>query len=559
MDFLDPVFLSRAQFTFTVLVHFIFVPLSVGLGLAVAIFTTRAARTGDAEHERQAAFLVKLFSLSFACGVATGITMEFSFGTNWADYSRFVGDIFGAPLAAEALLAFFLESTFLGVLVFGRGRVGKKLYVASAWLVWAGSALSALWIVIANSWMQSPRGYAVDGATGTAQLTDFLAAAFNPETLPTYAHTLLALVIMGAFTLVAIACWHKVHGRNAGFVSFALRAGAIVALVACVLMMPVSHWQAVVVAEQQPTKLAAMEGQYETGAADMTLFGYVDTENKEVVGPSIPGLTSFLATGDFSAEYPGLDELEAADPGSTPGNLMVQATFASYHTMLAMMALVCLGLLFSLVLAFSRGGGPRWMAQLMRWGWVAPLAAIMAGWMTAEFGRQPWIVYGVLKTADAYSKSVPADQVLVTLAVFVLVYAVIVVAFARLFTRFVHEGPQGVRMPHDAQEMRGGFDARGMQGMQGMQAPYAPYAPYAQQAQVPQQAQPQPAQAQQQPAQPMQQPQPQPAQPAPQVRQPQPAQPVQPTAQPSRGVPQMSQQVAHMVQEGAAGGEGGRS
>ena len=454
MDFLDPVFLSRAQFTFTVLVHFIFVPLSVGLGLAVAIFTTRAARSGNPAHERQAAFLVKLFALVFACGVATGITMEFSFGTNWADYSRFVGDIFGAPLAAEALLAFFLESTFLGVLVFGRGRVGKKLYVASAWLVWAGSALSALWIIIANSWMQSPAGYTVDGQTGTAQLTDFFAAALNPETLPTYAHTLLALLIMGAFTLVAIACWHRVHGRNADFANCALRVGSIVALVACVLMMPASHWQAVVVAEQQPTKLAAMEGQYESGPADMTLFGYVDTQGEEVVGPSIPGLTSFLASGDFATEYPGLDELEAADPGSTPGNLMVQATFVSYHTMLAMMALVCLGLVFSLVLAFSRRGGPRWMAQVMRWGWVAPFVAIMAGWLVAEFGRQPWIVYGVLKTADAYSKAVPAEQVLVTLFVFVVLYTIIVVAFVRLFTKFVHEGPDGEAEPGSG--LRGG-------------------------------------------------------------------------------------------------------
>ena len=450
VDILDPVFLSRLQFTFTVLVHFIFVPLSVGLGLFVAIFVTRAQRSGDAEHERQAAFLVKLFALVFTCGVATGITMEFSFGTNWADYSRFVGDIFGAPLAAEALLAFFLESTFLGVLLFGRGKVGRRLYTASAWLVWAGSALSALWILIANSWMQTPAGYTVDASTGNARLTDFFAAALNPETLPTYAHTVLALIIMGAFVIVGIASWYRLRGRNERFVAYALRTGALVALVATVLMMPASHMQASVVAEQQPTKLAAMEGQYDTRSADMTLFGFVDTENKTVVGPAIPGLTSFLASGDFSTEYPGLDDLEAAEAGSTPSSGMVQATFVSYHVMIAMMAFVCLALLFALVMAFSKKGGPRWMAAVMRWAWVAPFLAIMTGWLTAEFGRQPWIVYGVLKTADAYSKAVPASQVVVTLVLFAVVYAIIVVAFLRLFSKFVAEGPEAAGDPSGA-------------------------------------------------------------------------------------------------------------
>ncbi len=443
MDLFDPVFLSRAQFTFAVLIHFIFVPLSVGLGLFMAIFITRAKRSGSQEHARQASFLVKLFTLVFVCGVATGITMEFSFGTNWADYSRFVGDIFGAPLAAEALFAFFLESVFLGVLIFGVGKVSKTFYTVSAWLVWCGSLLSALWILIANSWMQTPSGYVVNATTGKAQLTDFFAAAFNPQTIPTYLHTVLALIIMGAFVVIGVASFYKLRGQHEDFSKKAMRIGSIVALIAVVCMMPASHMQACVVAEYQPSKLAAMEGQYETKASDMTLFGFVDTQNKEVVGPSIPGLTSFLASGDSSKEYLGLDDLEAAAPGSTPSSNIVQATFVSYHFMIIMMGLIALALIAALIVTFKKNGNaPRLLLYFLRWAWIAPFIAIMTGWLTAEFGRQPWIVYGQLKTAEAYSQAVPAAQILITLFLFIVLYTIIVVAFVRMFTKFVHEGPK---------------------------------------------------------------------------------------------------------------------
>lgn len=447
--FADPVFLARLQFTITVIFHFVFVPLSIGLGLFMAIFQTKAYKSQDPKDEAIARFWVKVFALTFTVGVATGITMEFSFGTNWADYSRFVGDIFGSPLAAEALLAFFLESTFLGVLIFGKKKVGKKFYMVSSWLVWFGSLLSALWILIANSWMQTPAGYEI--ADGKAIVVDFFAAAFNPETIPTYVHTVVALVIMGAFVAFAFACYYHLRGRNERFVTNTVKFGTIVMVVATVLMMPAAHMQAKVVADEQPSKLAAMEGQYETEAVPMFLFGFVDTENQTVVGPSIPGLTSFLAAGDFNAEYPGLNDLEAAEPGSTPTDAEVQTTFINYHIMIIMMGVICLGVLIALILALKdrfafcgKLANKRWIWKVMGYLWIAPFLAIVTGWCTAEFGRQPWIVYGELKTADAASAAVSPEMLLITIILFLVIYLLIWIAWGRLLFKFLQEGPESV-------------------------------------------------------------------------------------------------------------------
>ncbi|MGI6031911.1 MAG: cytochrome ubiquinol oxidase subunit I [Coriobacteriales bacterium] len=443
--FSDPVFLGRLQFAITVIFHFLYVPLSVGLGLIVAIAQTRAHKTKDPKDEATARFWIRVFALTFTVGVATGITMEFSFGTNWADYSRFVGDIFGSPLAAEALFAFFLESTFLGVLIFGRDRISTKFRMVSAWLVWAGSMLSALWILIANSWMQTPAGYTVEQTTNGAKavMTDFFQAAFNPETIPTYLHTVLALIILGAFVAMAVAAYYHLHNRNEHFVKNVLRWGAIVATVAGVLMMPAAHMQAKVVSDYQPTKLAAMEGHYETESVPMYLFGWVDTDSQEVQGISIEGLTSWLITGDPSSVYPGLNDLEEQKPGSTPDSAMVQATFQSYHIMIVMMGVIVIGIILALVLSFRKKKSThKWPWVLLMILWIAPLLAIETGWLTAEFGRQPWIVYGLLKTSDAISQAVPAWQLLVTIVLFVVVYLLIIITWIRLFAKFVKEGPE---------------------------------------------------------------------------------------------------------------------
>ena len=446
MDLLsDATFLARLQFCLVVVFHYIYVPMSIGGGLFVAISQTRAYKTGDPKDEQSARFWVRIFALTFTIGVATGITEEFSFGTNWADYSRFVGDIFGSPLAAEALLAFFLESTFLGVLLFGRGKVGKKFYVASGWLVWVGSLLSALWIIIANSWMQTPAGYEiVETDSGTkAVLTDFAEAVFNPQTIPSYLHTMLAVVMFGALATMGIAAFYHLRGRNEHFVSVTMKTGTIVLLIATVLQMPVGHMQACTVVEEQPTKLAAMEGAYEAESMPMYLFGYVDTDNETVVGIGIPGFTSFLASWDFSTEYPGLNDLEEENPGSTPDDVVVQLTFQSYHLMILMFGVICIALILALLMRFTKVlDGRKWPWKIMCFLWIGPLLAIQGGWMTAEFGRQPWIVYGELLTEDGVSQAVGSGQLVFTIIMFVVIYALIAVAFIRLIKKFIVEGPE---------------------------------------------------------------------------------------------------------------------
>lgn len=446
MDVLtDVAFLSRFQFALTVIYHFLFVPLSVGLGLILVIAEMRYYKTRNPKDKAATKLWVKIFTACFAVGVATGITMEFSFGTNWADYSRFVGDIFGAPLAAEALFAFFLESVFLGVLVFGRNKVSPKFYMVSAWLVWLGSCLSALWIIIANSWMQTPAGYkVVETSTGTkAVLTDFFAAAFNPSTVARYLHTVDAILIFGAFCAIALSAYYLKKGLHLNFAKNTLRAGTVVALVFTVLMLPTAHYQAVVVAENQPLKLAAMEAQWEDGPAHLYLFGYVDSVNQKVVGPSIPGGTSFLATGDSNFSYPGLNSFAAEDVAELP----VAFVFYAYHIMILLFGFIVLVLAVALWASFKKlkktthDGLPKWALNLLMWAPLFPCLAIQFGWATAEVGRQPWIVYDLLRTKDAISYSVSAPELLITIILFIVVYLVIFVTWYRVVKGYIKRGP----------------------------------------------------------------------------------------------------------------------
>ena len=453
MDWLDPVLLGRIQFTLTAVYHFIFVPLSIGIGLIMAIFETKAFRSGSDKDAAAARFWVKLFTVTFAVGVATGITMEFSFGTNWADYSRFVGDIFGAPLAAEALLAFFLESVFLGVLLFGRGRVGKKFYLASAWLVWFGSCLSALWILIANSWMQTPAGAELAADGSRAVITDFLAAAFNPTTLPRYGHTVTALLVMGAFVAMAIGGYYLLKKRHQDFAMKAVKIGSIVGIVATCGLLFFAHSSAVEVAEEQPTKLAMMEGMYDSEVPPLYAFGWVDEESQEVLSPiAIPGGTSFLATGTWDTEYMGLNELAETEQYAdlSVEDLPVNLVFQSYHLMVMLFGLILITVVLALI--FQRGGklkDKRWLQRLLFVSPLFPFFAIVTGWVTAEIGRQPWVVYpstsgpeGVsLLTSDAISQSVSSVEVLVTIVLFTLIYLFIFVAYVRIVAHFIKKGP----------------------------------------------------------------------------------------------------------------------
>ncbi|MBU2603140.1 MAG: cytochrome ubiquinol oxidase subunit I [Actinobacteria bacterium] len=433
---MDAVLLSRIQFAFTVGYHFLFVPLSLGTSLFLVAAERRHRRTGLPADRAAADYWIRLFTTTFAIGVATGITLEFAFGTNWATYSRFVGDIFGAPLAAEALFSFFLESTFLGVLLFGRKRVSARFYYVSTWLVAAGAHFSALWIIIANSWMQTPAGYEV--IDGRAVLTDVAAAFLNPSTLPRYFHTVLSTWVAGAFFVAGLSAWYLLKGRHHEFARRWLRAALVVGLGAALSMPVVGHWHAVQVAETQPAKMAAFEGIYTTGGnAGLALIGWVDTDAEEVRGLVVPSLLSVLLGGGTDTEVVGLNDFAPADRPP------VQLTFQTYHLMVTLgvyfVALMLLGLLL-----WWRGRLDRSRAFLWTvvWSIPLPILAIQMGWAAAEVGRQPWIVYGELRTVDAVSAVVPAGQVAISLALFGAVYALLFVAWLRIVIGLIRRGPE---------------------------------------------------------------------------------------------------------------------
>ena len=448
----DVAFLSRLQFTLTVAFHFVFVPLSIGLGLITAIAETRHYRSGKPEDAVASRFWLKIFTTTFAIGVATGITMEFSFGTNWADYSRFVGDIFGAPLAAEALFAFFLESVFLGVMLFGRDKVSPKFYCVSGWLVWGGSCLSALWILIANSWMQTPAGAELSADGSKAVLVDFLGAAFNPSTGTRYFHTVLAALAIGGLIAISVAAYYTLKGKHADFAGKTLKTGLIVMVAATVALFASAHATAVGVWEEQPTKLAAMEGQYEDEVPPLYFFGWVDEESQTVHGPNLPGFTSFLATFTFDTEYPGLNSLaESEEYGEmNVSDIPVNAIFQLYHLMVAVSGiLMALIVLLIIALATKRFAQWKWLQKLLVISPIFPFVAIEAGWFTAELGRQPWVVYPAVSSPDgislltneAASKSVTAPELMLTIVLFCAVYLLLFVAWIRLTSSYIKAGP----------------------------------------------------------------------------------------------------------------------
>jgi cytochrome d ubiquinol oxidase subunit I len=383
-------------------------------------------------------FWIKLFTTNFAIGVATGITMEFAFGTNWAEYSRFVGNIFGAPLAAEGLFAFFLESTFLGVLLFGRKKVSRGMYYASAWLVMIGTWLSALWILIANSWQQTPRGFKVED--GQAVLTDFWAAIFNPSTGPRYFHTMVACLIAGCFVVASISAWYLLKKRHLHFARNALTSALVVGLVASAAMPFIGHWHAIQVAETQPVKMAAFESVYETEQnATLWLFGWVRDDGQRVSGVGIPSGLSLMLGLDPEHEVTGLASVPPADRPP------VQLVFQSYHLMIALSFLFIGIMVLALVLLLlKRLEKARWMLWILVLSFPLPLLAINMGWMATEVGRQPWIVQDLLRTEDGVSPVVSAGEVWTTLGLFAVVYLILFIAWARIFFGIIGKGPDDV-------------------------------------------------------------------------------------------------------------------
>jgi len=435
---MDALALSRLQFAVTIMFHFIFVPLTLGLSMLVAWMETRYVRTGDASWLKATKFWGKLFLINFALGVVTGITMEFQFGMNWAEYSRYVGDVFGAPLAIEATMAFFLESVFLGVWIFGWNKLSKRVHALVIWLAAVATNLSALWIILANGWMQHPVGYHL--ANRRAEMTDFGALVTNPAGLLAFGHQIAAGFAVAGFFILGISSWHLLRSREPAFFARSFRLGAVVALVASILVAVIGDSQGVEVAKTQPSKFAAMESLWESGErVSMNLFQWPDADNdrNHFEAGRIPGLVSILAFHDPDARVTGLRDM--AENERPP----VWPTFLSFRLMVGIGMLMIL--VSALALWFSRGktdpAKARWLLSLLVWALPLPYLAIQLGWVVAEIGRQPWIVYGVLKTSEAVSRNVSAGQVWFSLGGFILVYGVLGAVDIWLLFKYARKGP----------------------------------------------------------------------------------------------------------------------
>jgi cytochrome bd ubiquinol oxidase subunit I len=447
---MDAIDLARWQFGITTVYHFLFVPITIGLSALVAGLHTAWYRTGKAKYRQLTQFWGKLFLINFAMGVVTGIVQEFQFGMNWSDYSKFVGDIFGAPLAIEGLLAFFLESTFLGLWIFGWDRLPKGLHLASIWLVAIGTQLSAYFILAANSWMQWPVGYRYNEANGRAELRDFAAVLTNKVALVTFPHTIAAAFMTGGAFMLGIALWHVLRGdkERAALFRPAVKLGAITVLVASVVVVITGDIQGKIMTETQPMKMAAAEALYETSEpADFSLLtiGSLDGQ-REVWSVTVPHGLSFLATGDRNGKVEGINDLQRAyeqrfGPGSYKPNIPV--TYWTFRLMILFGALAALLALIALWhLRRRRERVPsRWLVR----GAIAlpllPLAANSAGWIFTEMGRQPWIVFGLMQTRDGVSPTVGAGTVLTSLVTFTVVYAVLAVIEVVLLIRFARIVP----------------------------------------------------------------------------------------------------------------------
>ncbi len=455
MDNLD---LARWQFAITTVYHFLFVPVTIGLSALVAWYHTSWVRRRREDDLRLAKFFGKLFTINFALGLVTGIVQEFQFGMNWSDYSRFVGDIFGAPLAIEALLAFFLESTFLGLWIFGWGRIPEKLHAACMWIVHVGTLLSAYFILAANSFMQNPVGYRYNPETGRAELTDFVAVLTNKVQLVTFPHVVTAAYMVGGAVVMAVALWHlrrKDVGEDSGMYRRATRLGAVVTLVAAMGVAVTGDLQGKIMTEVQPMKMAAAEALYETsdGAAPFSVFtvGSLDgTEEKFSI--TIPHLLSFLATGTWDGSVQGINDLKAEYAerfGSTGSPLTLDATYTpniplSYWSFRLMIGVGMLAALIALVVLWQTRSGRVPRARWWHWAIiVTPLLPVLAnsfGWIFTEIGRQPWLVFGIFTTGSGVSPSVSAGEVVTSMVVYTLLYGLLAVVEVKLFLTYVRRG-----------------------------------------------------------------------------------------------------------------------
>ena len=440
------VLLARWQFGITSVYHFLFVPLTLGLSVLVAIMETLYVRTGNELYKRMAKFWGKLFLLNFSLGVVTGLVQEFQFGMNWSEYSRFMGDIFGVPLALEALTAFYLESVFIGLWLFGWDRLSRKVHLLCIWLVAFASNLSALWILIANSFMQAPVGYVL--RNGRAEMTDFVALLTNSYVLRQYPHTLMGGLITAGVFVMAISAYHLLRKNQPEFFRTSLRIGLTCALIASLLAAGTGHLQAQHVAKAQPMKLAVMESLWETAnPAPYLLFASID-QNKQQnsLEISVPGALSLLVYGSLDGEIKGIKELQAQYAQQYgPGNYVpdIFPVFWSYRIMIgAGMWLLALTAFAFFQLRRNRLEQNPWLLRAIFWSLPVPYLANSAGWIVTEMGRQPWIVFGLQRVEQAVSPNVSSGAVWTSLIGFTVLYGLLAVVGVHLLKKFARQGPE---------------------------------------------------------------------------------------------------------------------
>jgi len=452
---MDVEILSRIQFAFTIAFHYIYPPLSIGLGVILVIMEGTYLKTKNKLYENMTKFWVKVFALTFAMGVATGIVMEFEFGTNWATYSRFVGDVFGSALAAEGIFAFFLESGFLAVLVFGWNKVSPRIHFFATIMVSFGSMLSAVWIVVANSWQQTPAGFHIvgEGINARAEITDFWAMVFNPSSMERLSHVLSGAWLAGSFLVLSVCAFYILKNKHFEFAKASFKIAIVFALFASLFQLFTGHQSAIGISYTQPAKLAAFEAHYDPIApGDLYLFGWVNDEKQEVnFGVKIPGMLSYLIYGDAQKPVTGLNAL--APPDRPPVNIV----FQSYHLMVTigfgLIAISVIGIFF-----WQRGSlfNKRWLLWIFVFAVLGPQTANQLGWISAEVGRQPWIVYGLLRTSEGLSKVVTADQVMFSLILFTLIYFLLFVLFLYLLNEKIQHGPESTEtIPSEYEHQKG--------------------------------------------------------------------------------------------------------
>lgn len=437
---MDVEILARLQFALTIMFHYIYPPLSIGLSLLLVIMEGRYLFSKDPYYLQMAKFWTKVFALTFALGVATGIVMEFEFGTNWSTYSRYVGDVFGSALASEGVFAFFLESGFLAIVLFGWNKVSPRVHFFSTLMVFLGAHFSAIWIIVANSWMQTPAGFHIvgEGIKARAEITDFWAMVFNPSSLDRLIHSVIAAWLTGAFLVISLASYYLLKKRDLDFSIRTLKVGLIVATFSLVLQGFSGHSSAVLIAHYQPAKLAAFEGIFETQkGGSIYLAGYPDPDQGKIRGGiRIPKLLSFLTFGDFEAEMKGLDQYPREDWPH------VSTVFQTYHLMIGVWILMCLLSLFAW-LAYWRGTlfENRAILSLLTASAFLPQIGNQAGWVSAEMGRYPWVVQDLLRISEGLSKSVTASQVLGSIILFGVVYLALFILFIYLLNEKFQQGP----------------------------------------------------------------------------------------------------------------------